>query len=47
MKRPLGTPGMLEVAGARGREAEFNLVKRTAIMSVRDGEIIAFPGAKP
>lgn len=39
--------GALEVAEARGSEGEFNLVKRTAIMSVSDREIIAFLGAKP
>lgn len=38
--------GTLKVAGARGSEAEFNLVKRTAIMSVSDREIIAFLGPK-
>lgn len=42
-----GMLGMLEVVEVRGSEAEFNLVKRTAIMSVSDGEIIAFLGAKP
>lgn len=42
-----GMLGTLEVAEARGSEAEFNLVKRTAIMSVSDREIIAFLGAKP
>lgn len=38
--------GTLRLAGARGSEAEFNLVKRMAIMSVSDREIIAFLGAK-
>lgn len=42
-----GLLGTLEVAGARGSEAEFNLVKRTAIMSVSDREITAFLGPKP
>lgn len=42
-----GMLGTLEVAGARGSEAEFNLVKRTVIMSVSHREIVAFLWATP
>lgn len=42
-----GMLGTLEVAGLRRSEAELNLVKRTAIMSASDGEIIAVAEVTP
>lgn len=42
-----GMLGTLEVAELRGSEAKFNLLKRTAIMTVNNREIIAFRGAMP
>lgn len=45
--RGAGMLGTLKVAGARGSEAEFNLVKRTAITSLSGRDIIAFLGPKP
>lgn len=44
--RGAGMLGTLKVAGARGSEAEFNLVKHTAIMSVRRQRNNSLSGAK-
>lgn len=42
-----GMLGTLKVPEVRRSEAEFNLVKRTAVMSVSNGELIAFLAVKP